>query len=438
MTDKFARLQRKHVLGAVGLVATLFCALFALTRSRPSQHSDAFPVAAPSSSATILAAVAAPARAIPEDDARVALGRKMFFDPKLSVPEGTSCAACHDPAHGYAGNHGSQIGVAHGSAEGRFARRSTPSVLYLRFVRRFHLEWEEEAELPEAFGGFFWDGRANTVANLVSQPLLNPDEMGNRSLAQIAKTLHESAYAGELAAEFDDVFTTPERTVEALGFCLEAFLVSSSMAPFSSKYDEFLRGRAELSALEAQGLALFRDRDRAACISCHQFDEHSKEPEASLFSNYGYDTVAVPRNRRLPSNRDPRQFDLGVCERHDAKLHTEDAWFCGSFRTPSLRNVATRESFMHNGVFSNLREVVRFYATRSSDAARWYPAGTFDDLPTRYQKYVNVDAPPYHQPPGAPPLLDDAEIDAIVAFLQTLTDSHVPDGQGLSYSLAQR
>jgi cytochrome c peroxidase len=145
-----------------------------------------------------------------------------------------------------------------------------------------------------------------------------------------------------------------------------------------------------------------------------------------LFTDYGYDTVAVPRNRRLAGNRDPRSFDLGVCERHDPKLHTEDEWYCGSFRTPSLRNVALRSSFMHNGVFSSLRDVVSFYATRGSDPKRWYPGGTFDDLPAKYQKYVNTNAAPYNGAPGDPPALSDQEIDEVIAFLGTLTDKAYP------------
>ena len=144
-----------------------------------------------------------------------------------------------------------------------------------------------------------------------------------------------------------------------------------------------------------------------------------------MFTDYGYDTVAVPRNRALPSNRDPRRFDLGLCERHDPKLHTDDEWFCGAFRTPSLRNVARREAFMHNGVFTSLREVVRFYATRSTSPARWYADGAYDDLPAKYRRYVNTTMPPYNRPEGDPPALADDEIDAVVAFLGTLNDAPI-------------
>ena len=69
-----------------------------------------------------------------------------------------------------------------GSRPGHFASRNTPSVLYLKYVKRFHYHWEEDMPLPDAFGGFFWDGRADSITALVRQPLLNPDEMGNRDL----------------------------------------------------------------------------------------------------------------------------------------------------------------------------------------------------------------------------------------------------------------
>ncbi len=361
-----------------------------------------------------------------QDDPRARLGQAIFFDERLSRPAGTSCASCHDPRHGYAGNHGATIGVAAGSRPGHFARRNTPSVLYLRFVRRFQLEWDDEKEYPEASGGFFWDGRESSLSRLVRQPLLNPDEMNNPSEQAIAEKLRSSAYADALRLEFDGVFDTTENTLEALGLCLEAFLTSRKMSPFSSKFDDFVRGRAALTALEGEGLALFENPAKGACSGCHRIDPHSALPEASLLSDFGYDTVAVPRNRELPKNRAPAEFDLGLCEHKDPLRHTEDPWFCGAFRTPSLRNVALRERFMHNGAFDSLRRVVEFYATRNTNPARWYPSHPFDDLPERYHGYVNRSTPPYDQAADEPPRLSDHEIDAIVSFLGTLTDRDIP------------
>jgi cytochrome c peroxidase len=407
------------------ITSSLALGAFALASKSPRAGRRAVAVSDPSPSATPPLSSSAPADP-PPPQPRVELGRRIFFDTGLSDPPGTSCATCHDPAHGYAGINGSSIGVARGSRPGRFARRNTPSVLYLRFVRRFHFHWEEDADFPEASGGFFWDGRSDSIVTLVQQPLLNPDEMGNRDLGAVARHLEASDYAGDLRRQFDGVFDSPESAAMALGECLEAFLTSREMSPFSSKYDDVVRGHAEMTPLEARGLSLFKDHAKGACSSCHKMDDRSRMPERSLFTDYSYDAVAPPRNRKMPVNADPRRFDLGLCERHEPKWHTDDDHYCGSFRTPSLRNVAVRTSFMHNGVFSTLRDVVAFYATRATDPKRWYPPGHFDDMPQKYWRYVNTNPAPYHRREGETPALDDADVDALVAFLETLTDRQYP------------
>ncbi|HEY1535043.1 MAG TPA: cytochrome-c peroxidase, partial [Polyangiaceae bacterium] len=111
---------------------------------------------------------------LPPTAARAALGKRIFFDKSLSEPAGTSCASCHDPAHGFAGNNGSKLGVALGSRPGHFATRNTPSVMYLKFAPHFHLHWEEDAPVVDAYGGFFWDGRVDELADVPKQPLMNP------------------------------------------------------------------------------------------------------------------------------------------------------------------------------------------------------------------------------------------------------------------------
>jgi cytochrome c peroxidase len=362
---------------------------------------------------------------VPDLAARVELGRRIFSDGGLSEPPGTSCASCHDADRAFAGNNGSTFGVPRGSRPDHFARRSTPSLLYLRYVRRFHYHWEEDAPLPDAFGGFFWDGRSDSLAALVEQPLTNPDEMNLRDRAELARRLQASAYAGGLGREFGDAaLSTPDGAMAAFGQALEAFLTSDQMAPFSSRYDDYLRGRAALTPLELRGMALFRNPEKGNCGSCHRFNPTSPSPARSLFTDYGYEAPAVPRNTRISANRDPARVDLGLCERNEARSHTNDPRLCASFRTPSLRNVAVRSDLMHNGVFSHLRDAVAFYATRSTDPQRWYPSGVkFEDVPSRYRRYVNERLVPYDRHEGERPRLDDEEIDAIVAFLRTLTDA---------------
>jgi cytochrome c peroxidase len=357
-------------------------------------------------------------------DTRRSLGRAIFFDTNLSEPRGTSCASCHDPARGFAGNHGSELGVPLGSRPNHFGKRNTPSVLYLRFVRKFHLHWEEDAPLVDAYGGFFWDGRVNSIVDLVKQPLLNPNEMNNGDARRIAETMASSAYAQDFRKEFGSALDDPDSALKALGEAMLAYLVSPEMSPFTSKYDDYIRGRAELTTLEAKGLKLFKDSAKGGCSACHKMNDRSPDPSASLFTDYGFDSVAVPRNRALPATRDPNYFDLGLCEHADADYAAKAEEFCGSFRAPSLRNVAVRKSFMHNGVFSKLRDVVAFYATRSTNPKRWYTHGVvFDDVPAKYRQYVNVDKAPYNRHEGEVSPLDESDIDAIVEFLGTLTDA---------------
>jgi cytochrome c peroxidase len=243
--------------------------------------------------------------------------------------------------------------------------------------------------------------------------------MNLRDPAQIASLLQRAPYAAALEGAFPGALADPARAVDALGAALESFLTAPSMAPFSSKYDDFVRGTAALSQSEKKGLEVFQDPRRGGCAACHKVAKGPSTSARSMFTDYGYEAVGAPRNTRLQV----RDEDRGLCERTDATNPSNGEEWCASFRTPSLRNVSLRKSFMHNGVFTRLRDVVKFYATRSSSPLRWYPSGaSFDDTPARYRGLINIVSVPYNRRPGDAPALDDAEIDALVAFLGTLTD----------------
>jgi cytochrome c peroxidase len=405
----------------VGMVAAIsvLCGALAVARFSVKPRADApAPLSRANTPPLPSAATSAPE---PNQAAREALGKRIFFDKNLSEPAGTSCASCHDPARGFAGNNGSKLGVALGSRPGHFAARNTPSVMYLKFARPFHLHWEEDAPLVDAYGGFFWDGRVDQLADVPKQPLLNPNEMNNASSSDVLEKLRRSEYASEFRQEFGE-WSDAERALQALGQALAAYLMSPELSPFSSKYDRYIQHRAEFSAEEALGLRLFKDSAKGGCSECHELHDTMPTPERSLFTNYAFDAVGVPRNTKLPLNGERNHFDLGLCQRPNPRFNSDSPEFCGAFRTPSLRNVALRESFMHNGAFSSLRDVVRFYATRSTNPQRWYAGAEFDDLPPKYRQYVNVDQAPYNRHAGDAPALNTREIDAIVAFLGTLSD----------------
>jgi cytochrome c peroxidase len=143
--------------------------------------------------------------------------------------------------------------------------------------------------------------------------------------------------------------------------------------------------------------------------------------------------LGVPRNAAIPANADRHYVDLGLCGplRTDLTDHKE---YCGLFRTPSLRNVALRRVFFHNGAVHRLQDAVRFYAERDTRPQQWYPRmadGTvlkFDDLPTEYQRNLDREAP-FDRHPGDPPALTDGDIKDLVAFLRTLTDGYTPRNQ---------
>ncbi|KWH52106.1 cytochrome-c peroxidase [Burkholderia cepacia] len=376
---------------------------------------------------------AATARFAP-DPTLVALGRRIFFDSRLSEPRGMSCAGCHDPGRAFAPTLSAASlagpGVPEGSRPGRFSQRNAPSLLYVRYVPRRHFYQDDDAPAPSPFGGLFSDGRADTLAEQIRGPLFDPNEMNNRSPAALLRKVDATELAPDLAARFGaSVRRDPGQLVRALGLAVEAYLQSDEMAPFTSRFDAFLRTRKPLAPAEMRGLALFRNPDKGNCMSCHTLSETSSRPERSLFTDFGYDAIAVPRNRALPANRDPRHFDNGLCDTARRLRWPEPTQWCGYLRTPGLRNVALKQTFMHNGVFTTLRDAVAFYNTRSTDPSFWYHgAGTFDDVPAAYRGNINVNSTPMNRRPGTPPALTDAEIDDIVAFLGTLTDARYTGG----------
>ena len=360
---------------------------------------------------------------------RARLGQMIFNDPNLSEPRGTACVACHQANQGFAGNNGGRFGVAQGSTRGALGLRNAMTNSYagsippLRFVTT-------DGE-TEALGGHFWDGRADTLALQALGPFLNPLEMNNPSRQAVMTKIATSAYAPLFQAEFGaNAFANTDAAFTQVGVAIEAFELAA-LQPFSSKYDAFVRGTTALSAPEMRGMALFQDPARANCAGCHLMNPGSKKPEDSLFSEFTYYATGIPRNTAITRNANPGFYDLGLCgpERTAPTLPasvpagTTVDQFCGMFRMPTLRNVAERPAFMHNGFFNNLAEVVRFYSTRNSNPQRWYgPTGLPNDLPAQYQRNLETTKAPFNRTAAQGPVLSEAEIADMVAFLHTLSD----------------
>ncbi len=363
--------------------------------------------------------------AVPPDEAGLTrlqvLGKRLFFDASLSVPPGQSCASCHDPALAFSGNNGATAGVAVGADGHSLGLRNTPTAMYARFAPTFGMQEGDEGPIP--VGGQFLDGRAATLEAQAAQPFFAADEMNNPSVAALTAKVAAASYAGLFRDEWGArVFDDPATALQAIAASIAAFERTERFAPFSSKYDHVVAGRAQFTAQERRGLDLFLDPEKGNCAACHVADPTSRNPADSLFTDFTYDNLGVPRNARIPANADPAFFDLGLCGPKRAAPGGDEA-LCGAFKVPTLRNVGKRVALMHNGHFTQLRDAVAFYATRDTDPGRWYPGGVpFDDLPPAYRANVNRTEAPYDRNPGEAPRLDDAEIDAIVAFLGTLSD----------------
>lgn len=347
-------------------------------------------------------------------------GRRLFFDTKLSEPPGTSCASCHEPERAFTGNNGSGRAVPRGSRPEMLGTRNAPTLMYLESSPGPGFTQRDGKPVPS--GGFFWDGRATTLADQVQGPLFSAHEMNNPGVPALIAKVAASDSAPLLKQAFgDDVFADPGRAMRAIARSLAAFEQSPTFAPFTSKFDAVLRGQAKFTEQEERGQSLFTIAQKGNCAACHVLKPDSRDPRDSLFTDFGFHAIGVPRN---PDVTRPGETDLGVCSALPKGTDGSARW-CGWFKTPTLRNVALTAPYMHNGRFATLREAVAFYATRDTHPERWYPGGEkFDDLPPSLRGNVDTETRPYHRRPGQRPALNDEEIDDIVAFLQTLTDGY--------------
>jgi cytochrome c peroxidase len=250
--------------------------------------------------------------ALPDDnpltEAKVRLGRKLFFDPILSADRTVACASCHRPDHGLASPDARAVGV-----RGRRGRRNAPSLFNRAYA-----------------AALFWDGRAATLEEQALKPIEDPLEMDN-TVAEAVKRLQASAeYTAQFRAAFPDGVTAPN-----LGRVLASF--QRTLRSGNSKVDRFRAGEvAALDTHERQGLWLFESRGR--CWRCHAGANFTDES----FHNTG-----------VGWGREP--LDLG---RYELTRQEADR---GKFKTPSLRGVGETPPYMHDGSLGTLEEVVEYY-----------------------------------------------------------------------------
>jgi len=250
----------------------------------------------------------------PEDNpyspARAELGRVLFFDGRLSANNVESCAFCHEPAHAFAASTPLSRGV-----DGKLGVRHASTLI--------NRAWGKSQ---------FWDGRAVTLEAQVMVPLTNPHEMGMTTDGVVQKLRRIKGYAPLFAAAFGDGTITYERIAQAIA-TFERTIVSGD-----SPYDRYLAGdKTALTKEQKDGLDFFNKKGE--CAECHS---------GPNFSNEKYANIGVGTDQ---ANPDPGREDV-----------TRKRTDFGKFKVPTLRDLASRAPYMHDGSVKTLSEVLDIYA----------------------------------------------------------------------------
>ena len=251
----------------------------------------------------------------------IVLGKKLFFDPVLSVDHSISCADCHMPNSAFTDTNVLSEGV-----NGALGSRNAMPL--------FNLAWNFD-EL------FFWDGSASSLENQVFHPVTDSSEMANTWEKVVSDLESDSEYPDLFFAAFAEEGIDSLKVAKAIAQ-FERTLISGN-----SKFDKYLANEVELTDEEQNGLAVLLDETRGDCFHCHGNPNNPLWTD-NIFHNNGLDSSFA---------------DLGL-----GKI-TGDPSDNGKFKTPSLRNLAFTEPYMHDGRFSTLEEVIAHYSEGLQNSA---------------------------------------------------------------------
>ena len=341
-----------------------------------------------------------------------ALGEVLFFDKSISFNKTQSCSTCHSPDTAFVDqrkNSANQM-VSEGDNPHLHGNRNANTALYAMFSPNFHFD----KKIQDYVGGQFWDGRAKDLAEQAGGPPVNPVEMGMPDKKAIVERLKADPtyykpitdlYGESIWADADKIYAIMEKAIGE-------FEKQELFAQFSSKYDRALKGEAELTALESKGKALFFDKTRTNCSNCHQSSEANSATET--FTNYRYFNIGVPSNQELIKHyKLAADFvDNGLLDNPMVKGDKKQK---GKFKVPTLRNISVTAPYMHNGVFRDLKTVLLFKDSFNNPNRKINPETGKAWEKAEYAQTINPDVL------KAKPFTDE-EINALEAFLKTLTD----------------
>lgn len=263
------------------------------------------------------------AQRIPKDNPlskeKIALGRALYFDKRLSIDGTVSCATCHDPALAFTDANVVAVG-------GRDKRgtRNAPTLLNTVFNQIF-----------------FWDGRARSLEEQVKHPLLSSFEMGMTSEKELVTRLESIP---EYQSQFKQVFKSDGLTIDTVAKAIAAY--ERTLLSGNSPFDRFITGqRTAISDAQKRGWELFKGKAR--CSECHTYS-----PQNQFFTDFQFHNTGAGFS------------DAG---RFAVSLQPADT---GAFKTPTLRDLELTAPYMHDGSLKTLIDVVQFY-NRGGNANRY-------------------------------------------------------------------
>jgi cytochrome c peroxidase len=279
---------------------------------------------------------------------KVQLGRKLFFDRRLSLNETMSCAMCHIPEQGFTNNElATAVGI-----EGRTVRRNAPTIYNVAY-----------------FSNIFHDGRETRLEYQVWQPMLASNEMANPSIGYVIKKIRRLP---DYTGLFEKAFGNGGPAIETIGMAIASY--ERTIISGNSAFDRWYFGKEEAALGETakKGFRLFKGK--AGCAGCHTIQQDYALFTDDEFHNTGLGwqvavggapseiqvqlapgvKVPVPRSV-IESVGEHPPSDLG---QYEVTQNPADRW---RYKTPTLRNIALTAPYMHNGAFGTLREVIEFY-----------------------------------------------------------------------------
>jgi cytochrome c peroxidase len=281
----------------------------------------------------------------PQTPAKVALGRSLFFDPRLSADGTVSCGSCHAPGRAFTDGRRASVGL-----KGLVGQRNAPTILNALYEKTL-----------------FWDGRAASLEDQALKPIVNTSEMGRPDLdSAVAAVAQDARYRAQFAQVFGRGPNAPD-----LARAIAAY--ERSELAFAAPFDAFAAGDAGAMSAEARrGWALFRGKGR--CVQCHEVS--TPGAGGALFMDQGFHNIGVGADRRdlaALACATQARLDAGVRIAVDqaaiaselsalgAFLVTKQPGDIATFKTPSLRNVALTAPYFHDGSARTLWDVVDHY-----------------------------------------------------------------------------